>query len=293
MANVMASLNETNEPPKCFWNTADTDLIIHVLTFLSLHDIAAAAGSCRALASICALERFWEQWWPWPVERGGRPVNFNSSWRAAARMQALYQHANTRLERQVFAYDFLLREVTCPCYSASYRVYGYADGTVRVFGRLEDGARHSEFKTNFGSVRHMQILGDTGGVAGPASGENTERNTFTVGTPVRKQSVESDPIAASNNHCSDAEASTPHALAPAPATEQPVSPTLGCPRRAVDGMRVRIYVGSWNGAVSEVCLTHGVVRTVISGLSAPVYGLRIGGTRLYTCCGDGSIHVSA
>jgi hypothetical protein len=142
-----------------FW-ASPPELLCRLAVCLEPEDAVRLARVSRATAPLGHCERLWRLIWLWPQERGSRfPPAGSSTWLGAHVLQSLYHRASLQLARVVPAPDSpeLLQDVTCPCYTRAYRIYGYNNGLVRVINSGEPHAPYREFQLDAGSIRHLQV----------------------------------------------------------------------------------------------------------------------------------------
>ena len=137
-----------------------TDLLQIIASYLPRGDLPALFRSCAEFSTLAQSEALWEEAWPWECEKHlGRIPLHASSWREAHGLCCCYRRGVVAVEPSE---EYLLSDITCAVYANSSgvisRIYGGVDGTVTV---LTAGKPARTFNVGAGSVRHMQLVGNT------------------------------------------------------------------------------------------------------------------------------------
>lgn len=145
-------------PSQIFWLSGDHGPLRTILSYLSPVETLNVSLLCTATSTITKNERLWYNYWPWVNERPHlKSLLYVPTYKYAMQLQSLY--SRPVIQATVLDYqDHLLQDVTCPLYIGDYRIYGYSNGLVRVFGPLHAGSSNREYELHSGSIRHMQLI---------------------------------------------------------------------------------------------------------------------------------------
>ena len=152
------SSNTSSSASQSFWLSGDHGPLSIILSYLSPREVATVASVCTSTSPIIHNEYIWNNYWPWKTERTQlKSLLYVPTYKYAIQLQYLYKLPIIHHYPLTYSED-ILQEVTCPYYIGNYRIYGYSDGSVRVFGPLDAGSTNRKYELKSGSIRHMQLI---------------------------------------------------------------------------------------------------------------------------------------